>query len=351
MIKKIICLLCVCFFSFGARSQTFADYISSKSFEDLITMMKNPAKNEELVVQMAFSFPSEYHQYVMPMIATTYGISEKVRMMPGIVEWRRKLPTRIAPQLNEYAKKHLRYLNPAFYPYLMPEAWPPLPSEEETAAESPFLPQVFQVSSAQEMDKIFPPNINPDSFLAKLLTQSDSEVVPSKQEEVLSPKDVESVLHVMGKLNALAQGKEGFERRNKLIVDYLDMDLLLEAYVNPCHSLITRLDKINADKWFSMQVAKENMTTEEFIKKCDATVKAYRLYLATPGVTLAVLDLAKKAKKLPEDSYNRRLYMVLVRMFNSTKADVKSVKHKVTELRKIFGEKFLFLGTPLLLDF
>ncbi|MBE6449794.1 MAG: hypothetical protein E7013_03785 [Alphaproteobacteria bacterium] len=351
MIKKIICLLFVCLFSVKANCQTFVDYISSKSFEDLITMMKNPAKNEELVVQMAFSFPPEYHQYVMPMIATTYGISEKVRMMPGIVEWRRKLPTRIAPQLNEYAKKHLRYLNPAFYPYLMPEAWPPLPNEEENASESPFLPQVFQISSAQEMDKIFPSDINPNSFFAKLLTQQDADLPSDEQVDVLSEKDVEAVLNVMGKLNALAQGREGFERRNTLIVDYLDMDLLLEAYVNPCHSLITRLDKINADKWFSMQVAKENMTMEDFIKKCDATIKAYRLYLATPSVTLAILDLAKKAQKLPEDSYNRRLYMVLVRMFNSTKADVQSVKPKATELRKIFGEKFLFLGTPLLLDF
>ena len=351
MIKKIICFLGICFFAVCAKSQTFPEYISSKSLEDLMSMMKNPAKNEELVVQMAFSFPLEYHQYVMPMIATTYGISEKVRMMPGIVEWRRKLPTRIAPQLSDYVKEHLRYLNPAFYPYLMPEAWPPLPIEENETEQSAFLPQVFQISSAEDMERIFPSQIDSDSNLANLLTQEDEDIPSEKQEETLSSADVQSVLNVMGKLNALAQGKEGFERRNILIVDYLDMNLLLDAYVNPCHSLITRLDKINADKWFSMQVAKENMSMDEFIKKCDATVKAYRVHLASPGVALAVLDAAQKAAELPDDSYNRKLYLVLVRMFNTTKADVQAVKPKSTELRKTFGEKFLFLGTPLLLDF
>jgi hypothetical protein len=136
MIKKIIVLFLYSFiFSASLQAQDISSIVRQSTLNDLLDMMKNPTKNEELLVKMVFSLDPQYHQYIMPMIGRMYGISEKTRMMPGIVEWRRKLPTRIAPQLTEYAKEHLKYLNPVLYPYLMPEAWPPMyqPSEEEKA--------------------------------------------------------------------------------------------------------------------------------------------------------------------------------------------------------------------------
>ena len=265
MIKKIFLFLFL--FSFEVSAQNIYKIAKESSLDSLLQMMKNPAQNEELLVKLAFSLEPKYHQYVMPMIGRMYGISEKTRMMPGIVEWRRKLPTRIAPQLSDYAKENLRYLNPAFYPFLMPEAWPPLPSEKEKATQKePFLPRVYQVSSVQEMEKVFPSTMT-TSLAAELLSGKQKVPLPKKDVFPLQEGDVKTVLSVMNKLKSLEVGLQGHRRRNALMEDYNDMNILLEAHVNPCRSLITRLNKIDADKWFEKQVLRENMDVETFIEK------------------------------------------------------------------------------------
>ena len=352
MLKKIFIFIFLMFWAFFVNAQDIHTKLQKSSLEELLALMKNPAMNEEILVQMAFSFDPQYHQYIMPMIGRMYGISEKVRMMPGIVEWRRKLPTRIAPQLTDYAKEHLRYLNPVLYPFLMPEAWPELSSvAEEEKANKPYLPKVFQTTSVSDMERIFPSSLQKDSVASQILSGDWKKPEPKPNAVALSEGDVGSVLTVMDKLKALENGEEGRKRRNILVVDYVDMNLLLEANVNPCRSLITRLDKIEADKWFEMQVKKENMDVETFIQKCDATLKAYRMFLARPGVTISVLNLAKEAQKLPKDSYQRKLKMTIIRMFDTTKQNVQAVKPYEKQLRQTFNEKLLFLGTPLLLDF
>ena len=352
MIRKAIFSVLILFCAVNVCAQDVYSIATQSSLNDLLSMMKNPSKNEELLVKMAFSFDPKYHQYIMPMIGRTYGISEKVRMMPGIVEWRRKLPTRIAPQLTEYAKEHLRYLNPVLYPFLMPEAWPEdTPLTEEDKNKEPYLPKVFQTTSSADMERIFPSSFDKNSLAEKIL--SDKVALPSQKKNVigLSNADVGSVLSVMNKLKDLENGEEGRKRRNALMLDYQDTNLLLEAHVNPCRSLISRLHKIDADKWFEMQVAKENMDVETFINKCDATLKAYRMSIAKPGVTISVLNLAKEAKLLPKNSYRRQLNETIIRMFNTSKENVQAVKNFNEQLHKTFNEKILFFGTPLLLDF
>ena len=352
MIKKAIVLfLCSFVLSASLQAQDISSIVRQSTLNDLLDMMKNPTKNEELLVKMVFSLDPQYHQYIMPMIGRMYGISEKTRMMPGIVEWRRKLPTRIAPQLTEYAKEHLKYLNPVLYPYLMPEAWPPMhqPSEEEKAKN--FIPRVFQITSASEMERIFPSSLHPNSLASRLLSGQEKEPQPKSDVVSISEGEVTSVLNVMNKLKDLEKGEEGRKRRNALVVDYQDLNLLLEAHVNPCHSIVSRLHKIDADKWFEIQVGKENMDVPTFTEKCDATLKAYRMSLAKPGVTIAVLQLAKEAATLPKDSYQRQLNMTVIRMFKTSKENLQAIKGHEEELRKTFNEKILFLGTPLLLDF
>ena len=201
------------------------------------------------------------------------------------------------------------------------------------------------------MERIFPSSFTKDSLAQKILSNEISVQKSASNVVGLSEGDVTSVLSVMNKLKALGEGEEGRKRRNVLILDFLDTNLLLKAHVNPCRSLVSRLNKIEADKWFEMQVAKENMDVETFINKCDATLKAYRMSLAKPGVTISVLNLAKEAKNLPKDSYKRQLNTTIIRMFNTSKENVQMVKKFNNQLHQTFNEKILFLGTPLLLDF
>ena len=350
MMKKIIFCFIAIFAAFGTKAQQVSTpkLLDNMSIEEIVQLTQDPQKNEELLVQMLFAIPPLYHQYVMPMVADLYGVSEKTRMMPGIVEWRRKLPTRIAPQLEEFAKEHLRYLDPSLYPFLMPEMWP---DPETEGHHSEFVPQVIQISSTEEMNKIFPPSIDENSFLGQLLNGTYQIKERKRKQADLTSKDVGSVITVMDKLKKLETGSKGRERRNILILDYQDTSLLIDAHVNPCQSLISHLDKIEADKWFENQVKAENMTVEEFTQKCDAVIKAYRMKLAAPGVLRAIYYDVEDAMKLPENAHRRRLSMALLHMFDTSKADIDAIKGKEAELEKTFHDKLLFLGTPVLLDF
>ena len=315
MMKKILVFFLIFFVSFETGARQIPRAVGDMSVEEIVELTKNPLKNEEMFVQMLFAIDPLYHQYVMPMVADMYGVSEKTRMMPGIVEWRRKLPTRIAPQLEEFAKEHLRYLHPVFYPYLMPEAWP---EPEKEGHHSEFVPQVIQISSTEEMNRIFPPSIDPDSFLGQLLNGTYQIKQRKRKQGDLTQKDVASVITVMGKLKKLEIGSKGRERRNILILDYQDTNVLIDAHVNPCQSLISHLDKIEADKWFENQVKAENMTVDEFAQKCDAVIKAYRMKLAAPGILRAIYYEVEASMKSPKNSYRRRLSMALLHMFDTS---------------------------------
>ncbi|MBO5997219.1 MAG: hypothetical protein J6P93_01675 [Alphaproteobacteria bacterium] len=348
MIKKLVAFLTIIFAIFSANAQGVSKLMEQMSIEEFIEITHNPKKNEDLFVQMLFSIPPEYHQYTMPMVGHVYGISEKVRMMPGIVEWRRKLPTRIAPQLQEFAKEHLLYLDPVFYPYLMPEMWPE--EDEEGHSHEEYVPLTIQMASAEDVE-YKPTTIDPNSFLGQLMTGTYKLKEEKSDRSALTQGDVASVLTVMGKLKKLEIGSQGRERRNILIMDYKDLNLLLEAHINPCNAIISRLDKIEADKWFENQVTAENMTVPEFIQKCDATIKAYRMKSSSPGALRAIRAEVKEVKSLPKDAYQRKLVTALVYMFDTTKADIEAIKGKEDELKKTFHDKLLFLGTPVLLDF
>ena len=172
MIIKFFFFICLFLFPLNVSAQDIRTILTQSSYDELMELMSNPSKNEEALVKLVFSFDEKYHQYIMPMIARTYGISEKVRMMPGIVEWRRKLPVRIAPRLNEFAKEHLRYLNPAFYPFLMPEAWPEnIHLSEEEGPKENYLPRVYQTTSAQDMEHLFPSSLGENSLAGKILSK------------------------------------------------------------------------------------------------------------------------------------------------------------------------------------
>ena len=90
----------------------------------LVRQMQDPEANEQKLMKQFFELPFEYRQYVFPALHKTRSISYKTRTMPGVIEWRGKIPTRLAPEVQELTEEDLRYLSPFMYPYLMPEMWP-----------------------------------------------------------------------------------------------------------------------------------------------------------------------------------------------------------------------------------
>lgn len=68
--------------------------------------------------------PFEKRVYVYPALFESHNISKKITTHPQIKIWKGKKPTKIAPQMQEFAQKHLDYMPAKFYPLLDPDGWP-----------------------------------------------------------------------------------------------------------------------------------------------------------------------------------------------------------------------------------
>jgi len=348
--KKIILTFCFGLFSLTCWGQgTFSlPDLPNKSFYELLnTIEEDPDGAEDVLVSLLFSLPVEYHQYVMPMVANMTSISEKTRMMPGIVEWRRKLPTRIAPELADYSKEHLQYLSAVFYPFLMPEAWPSYEDEHEEHHHT-HIPKILDISTPEKMEQTFPSTIGKNTSLSALMDMTRQNL---SQTSDITAQNITSVVNIMSKIKGLEYGAEGEKRRDILLHDLQDQNVMLEAFANPCQSLVTRFEKIDSDGWLDLQLKKENMSKADFANKCDRIIKAYRLSLSNSAKIDEIIRLANEAVLLPEDSFYRQIYLTLARMHMTTRADVKAINGFENQLKSILKPYGMIMSTPVVLDF
>ena len=86
-------------------------------------LIESQEKSEEDLYRLIKTLPSYAYQYVGPFLHELPYMSERILNMPGIKETKGKFPTRIAPQMQAYAKKYGKYMSKHLYIYLMPEAW------------------------------------------------------------------------------------------------------------------------------------------------------------------------------------------------------------------------------------
>ena len=352
--KKFLLLFLFGFLCLPCVAQEDFDFMKlpQMNMDDMIkNIQKNPSYNEKMLVEMLFSIPVEYHQYIMPMVGSMRSISEKVRMMPGIVEWRRKLPTRLPPELSEYAKTHLKYLDPIYYPLLMPESWPSFAAQQEAEHNHESIPMVLDISDPIKMESVFPSSINPDDALFTMMQETDKGTPKIDNKNAITASDVASVINLLEKFKILGNGTQGEKRRNAMLYDFKDQNLLLDALVNPCESLVNRFEKIDTDGWLDLQLKKENMSKTDYVQKCDRIVKAFRVRTMSSEQAHEIVRLTREALKLPENSFYRRIFLTIAHMHQASLADVRSLKGFDDELKKTFMEKKMIMSTPFLLDF
>ena len=350
---KFLLLLLFCFSSLPCCAAEDFDFskISTMSMTDMLkNIREDPSYNEKMLVEMLFTIPVEYHQYIMPMVGNLRSVSEKVRMMPGIVEWRRKLPTRLPVELNEFAQTHLKYLDPALYPLLMPESWPSFVKQQEKEHEHEHIPLVLDVSTPEKMEAVFPSKIDPKSGLWTML-HSPYPSTEGSNKNPITAKDISSVMNIMEKFKALQNTPNGNKIKNTILFDFKDQDVLLDAFVNPCASLVNRFQKVDTNGWLELQLKEENMTQSDYVEKCDRIVKAYRVKNMSPDQAKEIVRLTREAMKLPEDSFYKKIYLTLSYMHRSDLADIRALKGYNESLRKTFSQKMMIMSTPFMLDF
>lgn len=81
-------------------------------------------KLNDALLQTLLKIPFEKRVYVYPALFESDLVSKKITTHPQILKWKGKKPTKIAPQMQEFAKKHLDYMPAKFYPFLDPDGWP-----------------------------------------------------------------------------------------------------------------------------------------------------------------------------------------------------------------------------------
>lgn len=352
--KKLIFLFLFGLIARGSSAQTVpmvqmpVDMTGASNIASMIDAAKDPLYTEEMLVQLLLAFPFEYRQYLIPGLHKMRSISEKTRTMPGIIEWRGKLPTRIAPELQEYAKVHLKYLPPAYYPILMPEAWPSFYRQKEGDMQKAFVPRTYDIHSEEEMTELF----GSSSYESMLQKRGVSTFMPPVDTKGgLTAKDIEASLAIFNQIKSLGEGVEGQKRKNDLLM-MLTPDKLAQATAFPCASLVERLPQIGAGEWLTLQTQKQGMTPAEFANKCDRMIKAYRIHHLAPSTADQIRRMKLQSYFWPpQDAYKKEIWDTLAEMVHSTPADVEGVKPFLGQIEETLTPHSLIMSTPVLLDF
>ncbi len=129
--RKLFFVLSLCFITpVWAQVQTPKEEMVDLMFENYKNRL-DLLKMQDQLLQSLLNIPFDKRVYVYPALFESREIPKKIVTHPQIIIWKGKKPTKIAPQLQEYAKEHLDYMPAMFYPLLDPDAWPKRPNKED----------------------------------------------------------------------------------------------------------------------------------------------------------------------------------------------------------------------------
>ena len=302
-----------------------------------IILQDNQPLTDEQIIESVLQTPFEYRQYTVPQLHESVYTSQKVRTHPDIIIWKGKVPTRIAPQLQEWAKEHLAYLPASFYPAVMPEMWPN-PNQEQRP--TPDIAQRLQGIS----DNLSP---NPNSVLNKL---------DGPRVQILgAPLTEEDVTRLPGTIQALedfyAAQPDQITFRSQLLSSADPQLPMIMRLAYPFHSLMARLTKMGYGKEVNQLLRAQGWSdAKDFANKADRLLKAYRANFLRP---LAAIELYKIRQKYSPTSPNRtdRSQWMYASLYESSPEDIAFAAPYLKQLRRTFLRKdMLVAGTMVYLD-
>ena len=111
-------------------------------------------KIQDDLLKSLLKIPFEKRVYVYPALFESNTIPKKIVTHPQIIVWKGKKPTKIAPQMQEFAKEHLDYMPAKFYPLLDPDAWPKRPNKEDWHSVGEMLDGIIVAPTQSNRDTI-----------------------------------------------------------------------------------------------------------------------------------------------------------------------------------------------------
>lgn len=309
-------------------------------------------QNEDLLINSIAALPKETYPYIGPYMHTIPGMPEKLLNMPGIKETKNKFPERVAKAVADI--ENLEYISPAFYFLLMPEVWGEENNLDRILSETKIIQpsNKHNYQTINDVSKVIKPEdyafgANPEAAVEtklRTITPNASSPLTSKDIQAVAASFYEIgefskniyILSEVIEAGAFLDAWENSEDKGTILPNLKDL-------VNPCQRLIQKLKMQGLEKEFSLLIAQQGFSQEEWGYTCDKTIKAYRVLNMTSNETLAVMLYRRNINKNALLSYSKDIapsiamtMQSMVEMYQAPIDDVIEVKKNSQTLKKAF---------------
>lgn len=332
----------------------------------LNAMVKANEKLEDDIYRLILMLPKYAYQYIGPFIHEMPYVSDRILNIPGIKETKGKFPTRIAPQMKEYAKKYGKYMSTHLYLYLMPEAWA-TPEREKSTFKG--YNKIIEIDENTKPDDLF--IISDKSLLKKRailspeMYRTGAALENRKRPQTPADRVTQTSALTEGDVEAaLASFKDiekefGNNRFDEFHTALRDMSLsdnnLMGEMLDPMQTLTDKISRLPEKERFAKTVAKSGFTLESWGITVDKIIKARRVANMSPAVALN-LAVWRRLKKPPKSfdvlsPHDRQVSWDSIRLFlgmyTSTRENLLAVKNYGDNIRKVFATRdMMFIETP-----
>ena len=332
----------------------------------LDAMVKSNEKLEDDIYRLILMLPKYAYQYIGPFIHEMPYVSDRILNIPGIKETKGKFPTRIAPQMQEYAKKYGKYMSTHLYIYLMPEAWAFTEREKETfkgytkivtIGDDGKAEGLFDVKNRSLLTKHKMPD--PEKYRSgealKKIVRPQTPADQVTQTSPLTEGDVEAALDSFKKIEQ-AFGTNRFDDFHTALRDMsLSDNNLMEEMLNPMQTLVGKINRLPEKEKFAKTVAQNGFTPESWGITVDKIIKARRVANMSPAVALN-LAAWRKLKAPPkyfkvmtphDQQVSWDSIQLFLGMYTTTRENLFAVKNYGSNIRDVFATNdMMVIETP-----
>ncbi|MBR6411613.1 MAG: hypothetical protein IKS41_00430 [Alphaproteobacteria bacterium] len=334
MILSSICGMTVLCFAAKVSAQTslqseLLTFIEKNPFSDTKKVSDDSITLEEQTdafLQYLLSIPFEHRQYIFPALFDSPNVPKKIRTHPEIAIWEGKMPTDIAPEMREFADKHLKDLSPTLYAYLAPRG---AEGNVDLPAKNQAIP-LFQ----NQMNGTVDANISHYPTLQEALEPA---------EDLKKNPDLARL-----SFNDIAKVEAGLEAFGNYLTEYVENDFAVtenlkkaanylkdshQGKINPFQTEIKRLKLVQQTDKLEEELKKAGFkSAEDFADKADTLARAYRA-ARMPYPVASQVRLYKG--KVPQNKTEKAL-ITAAKMYESYPKDVHLVLDNLNAVREVF---------------
>lgn len=302
---------------------------------------------QDKVLRMLLATPFEQRQYIFPAVFESDLVPQKIRTHPEIAVWKGKMPTDIAPEMQDFAQKYLADLNPRLYMFLAPRTLPTHQPDTELSGS------IHWPVMRRNMKPLPMPEGQPFTGYGSI--QSYLSVSPDRQKRnqvaTLTATDIK-------------QAGIGFQTIADFLNEQPDRDKFARALsllrtfatdpdadkINPFQSQVQRIRMMGRgaalDQAFQ---AAGFQNADVFAEKADTMAKAYRAYRLDIPTALLYHKIRGADKAELNDA--EQIIQVQAKMHDASSADVYFIEPYLTEVYHTFQQAgYQHILDPMMID-